>query len=77
MGVFGVKNCNKPEKANVCLIFAIIAIVFLVVNGVVNLFTDGAFNWYSIILFVLPVLYLIGAIMNKNAAVATPVADAE
>ncbi len=63
MGIMGVKYADVPSKAQVCMVFAIIAIAL----QLVNLFTGSSFVM-ALIGLVLPVLYLIGALKNKQAA---------
>ena len=63
MGILGVKFSNRPDKAMVCIVFAVIAIVL----QITNLVMDGTV-YMAIIGLVLPVLYLIGALQNKKAA---------
>jgi len=60
-GWFAYKNCNKPEKAQNCLIFAII----LIIIRFASLFFDDVMIVPAIIGFILPVLYLIGAWQNN------------
>ena len=60
-GWFGHKNCNKPEKAQNCLIFAII----LIIIRFASLFFDDVMIVPAIIGFILPVLYMIGAWQNN------------
>ena len=62
MGILGVKYSDKPEKAQTCFILAIIAIAIQIVSAIL-----GGAIWTLIIGLILPVLYLIGAIKNKNA----------
>ncbi len=64
MGILGVKYANVPSKAQVCMVFAIIAIAL----QIVTLVTGGSDIVMTIIGLVLPVLYLIGALKNKQAA---------
>jgi len=66
-GILGVKNSKKPEKAQTCFIMGIIIIAFLIVNAAISA-VDGSLNiiWTAISL-VLPVLYLWGALKNKEA----------
>ena len=67
-GILGVKNANKPEKAQTCFIVAVVLLVIIIVNSVISVST-GQFNIVSIVIqFVLPVLYLLGAIKNKEVA---------
>lgn len=65
MGILGVKYANIPSKATVCLVFAIIAIVLQIVSLIMN---GGSGIVMTLIGLVIPVLYLIGALRNKQAA---------
>ena len=69
-GIVGVKNCNKPEKARACMTWGIIVLVINVLSTILILATySNIFFWYYIVtVLVIPVLYLIGAVMNKKAA---------
>lgn len=62
-GILGIVNANKPEKAGICLAFGIIVLVLVVISTIYS-----KIDWTSAVGFVLPVLYLIGAIKNKQAA---------
>ena len=64
MGILGVKYANVPAKATVCMVFAIIAIVLQLISLI-----SGDTNVISALIgLILPVLYLIGALKNKQAA---------
>ena len=69
-GIVGVKNCNKPEKAGTCMVWGIIVIALSVLSNVLTLV--GNPDNFSIVNLltglVIPVLYLIGAVLNKKAA---------
>ncbi|MGN0781144.1 MAG: hypothetical protein ACI4N5_05660 [Christensenellales bacterium] len=69
-GIVGVKNCTKPEKAGTCMVWGIIVIALSVLSDVLTLV--GNPDNFSIVNLltglVIPVLYLIGAVMNKKAA---------
>jgi hypothetical protein len=64
-GIIFIVNCNKPERATLCLVFAILTILLQIVSIIMF-----GFAWTSLIGFVLPILCLIGAIKNKGAVVA-------
>lgn len=64
MGILGVKYANVPAKATVCMVFAIIAIVL----QLISLISGDANVISALIGLVLPVLYLIGALKNKQVA---------
>lgn len=63
-GIVGISNSDKPYNANACITLAIIMIILQIASGLV-----GTFNWISIIGLLLPILYLIGAIQNRGAAI--------
>ena len=61
-GIFGIKNCDKPEKSTVCIVFGAIILALTIINII-----SGGFQWTALFGIVLPILYFIGAIQNKNA----------
>lgn len=67
-GILGVKNWNKPEKAQTCIICGIAVIAFTLISDIISFVSYSAgFGWFSAILgLVIPVLYLIGAFQLKN-----------
>jgi len=70
-GVLGVKNHNKPHKANVCLIFAVIVMVLALVGIIIDVISMGVTSgiFFSVIIgFAIPVLYLIGSLKLKKLA---------
>ena len=69
-GIVGVKNCNKPEKAGACIGWGVVVAVMSVLSNILNVVAGGSLSVPSLLLgLVLPVLYIIGAAMNKKAAV--------
>ena len=68
-GIIGVKNCGKPEKAGVCLGWGIAVIVISVISNILTIAGGSDFSVLSLILgLVLPVLYVVGAVLNKKSA---------
>ena len=70
-GIFGVKNCDKPEKAQSCFVFGVILVAFAVLSAIMSLMSGqlSGTSIFSLILgFVLPVLYLMGALKNKEVS---------
>ena len=66
-GIIGVKNCNKPEKATTCMVWGIIVAVLSVLGQVLSVASGSQFNVLSLALgLVLPVLFIIGAVKNKQ-----------
>lgn len=66
-GIIGVVNCKKPEKAGSCIAWGIIVAALCVAGTVLNSVGGGSFNAFSLLLgLVLPILYIIGAALNKK-----------
>lgn len=66
-GIIGVKNCTKPEKATSCLVFGIIVAIFNLL-GIIGAVGGSGFNFMSLVTgLVLPVLFIVGAVMNKQS----------
>ena len=68
-GIVGVVNCKKPEKATACLVWGIIVAVVDILSNVLSVAAGGSFSVASLFLgLVLPVLFIIGAALNKKQA---------
>ena len=66
-GIFGVKNCDKPDKSQSCLVLGILMLVIQVISMIVSI-SAGSFNFFTTIIgLILPVLYTIGAVQNKQS----------
>lgn len=67
-GIIGVKNCKKPEKATSCLVFGIIVAIFNLLGIIIGAVGGSGFNFVSLVIgLVLPVLFIVGAVMNKKS----------
>lgn len=71
-GIVGVRNCGRLKKATTCLAWGIIAEMSAVVS-VILIFTPtmgGNFSdkWGICIVLIFPILYIIGAVLNRNTA---------
>ena len=67
-GILGVANCKKPEKAQTCLVFGIIVAALCVLGNILTVVGGGSFSVFSLLLgLVIPVLYIIGAVFNKQS----------
>ena len=68
-GIMGVKNCDKPEKAQSCLVMGIIVAVLSVAGNVISNVLGSDFNIFSYATgLIIPILYIIGAVKNKELA---------
>ena len=68
-GIMGVKNCNKPEKAQSCRVMGIIVALLSVAGNVISNVLGSSFNILSYATgLIIPVLYIIGAAKNKTSA---------
>ena len=67
-GILGVKNADKPEKAQVCFILGVVMVALQVISAVISI-AGRTFQWYSVVIgLVLPILYLVGALKNKEVS---------
>ena len=68
-GIMGVKNCDKPEKAQACLVMGIIVAILSVAGNVTSNVLGSDFNVFNYATgLVIPILYIIGAAKNKETA---------
>ena len=68
-GIMGVKNCDKPEKAQSCIVIGVIVAILSVAGNVTSNVLGSSFNILSYATgLVIPVLYIIGAAKNKETA---------
>lgn len=68
-GIMGVKNCDKAEKAQSCLIMGILVAVLSVVGNIISNVLGSSFNITNYITgLIIPALYIVGAVRNKSEA---------
>ena len=71
-GIVGVKNSDKPEKATACIVWGIIVLVINIISLIITFVGSSAGAGTIIVSIIfgiaLPVLYLIGAFLNKKNA---------
>ena len=71
-GIQGVRYSDTPEKAGTCIAWGIIVLVLQVIRLIISLAGSDSGAFYIIVSIIfsiaVPVFYLIGAFMNKNAA---------
>ena len=70
LGILGVQNCDKLEKAGTCFVLGMIVVVLGAIGLVGNLLgrADGATIFGNLLGLVIPVLYTVGAYKNKEFA---------
>ena len=68
-GIMGVKNCDKPEKAQSCLVMGVIVAILSVAGNIISNVLGSDFNIINYATgLIIPVLYIIGAVKNKEPA---------
>ena len=68
-GIMGVKNCDKLEKAQSCLVMGVIVAILSVSGNIISNILGSSFNILSYATgLIIPVLYIIGAVKNKELA---------
>ena len=68
-GIMGVKNCDKPEKAQSCIVIGVIVAILSVTGNVISNVLGSDFNIINYATgLIIPVLYIIGAVKNKEPA---------
>lgn len=68
-GIMGVKNCDKPEKAQSCIVIGVIVAILSVAGNVISNVLGSDFNIVNYATgLIIPVLYIIGAVKNKEPA---------
>lgn len=68
-GIMGVKNCDKPEKAQSCIVIGVIVAILSVAGNVISNVLGSDFNIINYAAgLIIPVLYIIGAVKNKEPA---------
>ena len=68
-GIMGVKNCDKPEKAQSCIVIGVIVAILSVAGNVISNVLGSDFNIINYATgLIIPVLYIIGAVKNKESA---------
>lgn len=69
-GIFGVRNCNKIEKSQICFACGIFLIIFVLFNTVIagvisKVWSSALLSGIAALTF--PVLYCMGALKNRQA----------
>lgn len=67
-GILGVKNWNNPAKAKSCIIMGVILIVLRLISTFTGMGDADTSYWISTIVgFIIPVIYLVGAFQLNKA----------
>ncbi len=67
-GIIGVINAKKPEKAGLCLAWGIVVACMAVLGTVFTIISGEDFPVFSFLINIsMPVLFIIGAALNKKA----------
>lgn len=67
-GIIGVINAKKPEKAGLCMAWGIVVACMAVLGTVFTVISGDGFPVFSFLVTVsMPVLFIIGAALNKKA----------
>jgi hypothetical protein len=67
LGIAGLKKCNDPAQAGFFINCGIILCALTLISLVMNAVSTG-FSLTGLIGFALPILYIVGGIMNKKAS---------
>jgi hypothetical protein len=62
IGIIGLKKCEDPSQANFFIVTGIVLCALNLISMIMS------FSFLSLIGFVLPVLFIVGGVQNKNAA---------
>ena len=66
-GIMGVNICDKPEKAQSCLVMGVIVAILSVSGNIISNVLGSNFNILSYATgLIIPILYIIGAVKNKE-----------
>ncbi len=76
-GILGIRNCSKPDKSTICIVFGSIILAIDLIGYVIMLIVCASMPGVLILLIsimsligmALPILYIIGAALNKKEAV--------
>ena len=68
-GIFGVKHCKNPGMANKCITWGVIVAALSVLGIALSVIGGGEIEFLTILTgLVVPVLYIVGAVLNRNSA---------
>lgn len=70
IGIIGLKKCGDPAQAGFFVATGIILCIVQLITIVLTMISGGSFPVFSLIGFILPILYIVGGNQNKNIAQA-------
>lgn len=62
VGIIGLKRCEDPAQSGFFIVTGIILCALMLISLIMS------FSFMSLIGFVLPILFIVGGMMNKNAS---------
>ncbi len=67
-GILGIVFCQKPERAKICLIAGIVLLALTVLGDILQMigYSESNLAFSLITGGILPVLYIIGAVLNSK-----------
>lgn len=66
-GIIGVVNCNKADKAKLCLVWGVIVVVMTLLGNIIVPFAGGQFSIVNLIIgMIVPALFVLGAVKNSK-----------
>jgi hypothetical protein len=66
-GILGVKNSSRPDKANICIVFGVLVILFYALDAILGFVGSRNFEPLKLVIGLLvPILYLVGAFQSKG-----------
>jgi len=75
VGILGCINAGKLEKANFLFIAGVVLVILTLITFIIGIVAFG-FSIFSLIGFVLPILFVVGANQMKQQAAAAGIAQA-
>ena len=67
IGILGLGKCGDPTKAGFFIVTGIVLCAFAFLSLILSI-VGGGFQFTGLIGFVLPILFIVGGVQNKNAA---------
>ena len=67
-GILGIVYCQKPEKAKICLIAGVVLLILTILGDILQMigYSESNLAFSLITGGILPVLYIVGAVLNSK-----------